>query len=59
MQNVIHLLTRPPDETVERLIATQRELPGTEVEVIDLTQADPDYQRLLERIFAADSVASW
>lgn len=59
MRIALHVLTRPPDEFVTRLIADQRGLPDVEVEVIDLTAGEPDYARLLERILSADSVATW
>ena len=41
------------------LIARQRILPDCQVETVDLTNGEPDYADLLQKIFAADSVAVW
>jgi len=59
MPRILHILTRPDDALARDLIARQKRLAGNEVEVVDLTVADPDYKTLLEKIFAADSVESW
>jgi hypothetical protein len=59
MPRILHILTRPDDALARELIARQKIVAGNEVEVVDLTVADPDYQELLEKIFAADSVESW
>ena len=56
MRTVLHILTRPEDELTQQLIASQSALPDTQVEVIRLDQATPDYDALLEKIFTADSV---
>lgn len=55
----LHVLTRPNDELALQVIERQRRLPEAQVLVVDLTQPNPDYDALLERIFAADSVAVW
>jgi hypothetical protein len=59
MATQLHILTRPDDSLAAELVARQREAPGAEVVLVDLTQRDPDYHALLEKIFAADSVAVW
>ena len=59
MRVVLHILTRPDDAVAQEIISRQREESGQEVNVVDLTAAVPDYTRLLEEIFAADSVAVW
>ena len=59
MRVVLHILTQPDDTLAQQVIASQREQPDQEVNVVDLTAAEPDYARLLEEIFAADSVAVW
>ena len=56
MRTILHLLTRPTDELTLALIATQRTLPDTQADVIDLTVPAPDYDAVVEKIFAADSV---
>jgi hypothetical protein len=33
--------------------------PCATVEIFDLTQPEPDYQALLDKVFAADSVQVW
>ena len=59
MRRVLHIVTRPADAASAELIAAQRDLPGHELRVCDLTQPKPDYSALLEEIFAADSVTVW
>ena len=59
MRVVLHILTRPDDTLAREVIAGQRGQPGQEVNVVDLTAAEPDYTRLLQEIFAADSIAVW
>jgi hypothetical protein len=59
MQTILHILTRPEDELTHTLIAGQRAKPETTVEVIDLNSAPADYDALVEKIFAADSIAVW
>ena len=59
MKRALHILTRENDTVASEVISRQREQAGVKVEVMDLTQADPDYAALLELIFAADSVEVW
>ena len=60
MTNTLHILTRPDDVLPREIIACQRAREATgAVEVFDLTVPAPDYSALLEKIFAADSVAVW
>lgn len=56
MRTILHILTRPEDELTRALIAQQRALPETKIEVVALTNGTPDYDALMEKIFAADSV---
>ena len=56
MRTVLHILTRPEDELTREVIAKQRMLADTKVEVVELTGGEPDYGALIEAIFAADSV---
>jgi len=59
MPRILHILTQPPDELVTRLVRDQQLEAANQVEVVDLTQPSPDYTALVEKVFAADSVASW
>ena len=60
MANTLHILTRPDDALPREIIACQRAQKAPEVvEVFDLTVPAPDYSALLEKVFAADSVAVW
>ena len=59
MAKILHLLTRPDDALPQAIIRSQQNAPDHEVEVVDLSQAEPDYPRLIEQIFAADSIATW
>jgi hypothetical protein len=44
---------------IDRLIQDQRQQPDHEIVVVSLTSATPDYDRLLDEVFRADSIASW
>ena len=59
MPGILHILTKPEDALVRAIIAEQSRQPGTDVRVADLTQPQPDYEALVEEIFAADSVEVW
>ncbi|MSU35049.1 MAG: hypothetical protein EXS36_08030 [Pedosphaera sp.] len=59
MPVLLHILNRPADTLVEEILAAQRDDPLNTVVVIDLTQPDADFDRLVDQVFAADSVASW
>lgn len=59
MAHQLHILTRPADELVASLLAAPRPHAGDTSEVVDLTQPEPDYAALVEKVFAADSVATW
>ena len=59
MPILLHILTQPDDALAAGIIATQKKTPENKIEVVDLTQPEPDYKKLLEQIFAADSVQVW
>ncbi len=59
MRRVLHILTKPDDALAQTLVSLQENTAAHQVEVVDLTQPKPDYEALLEKIFAADSVESW
>jgi hypothetical protein len=59
MRVVLHILTRPDDTLAQEVIARQREQQVQEINIVNLTAAEPDYPKLLQEIFAADSVAVW
>ena len=59
MRVALHILTRPDDRLARQIIDRQREQADQEVHVVDLTAAKPDYARLLQEIFASDTVAVW
>jgi hypothetical protein len=56
MRTILHIRTRPEDELVRELVERQRALPETKVEVVSLASPSPDYDGLIDAIFAADSV---
>ena len=58
MRELLHVLTRT-DPLAADIITRQQSLPDHHVIVVDLTQERPDYARLLQALFAADSVAVW
>jgi hypothetical protein len=59
MTSVLHILTRKDDPLAAEIVAEQQKQAGVRVEVFHLTEPTPDYSRLLERIFEADSVQVW
>lgn len=61
MPSRLHILTKAPDETVSRLLAIQRaeESGDHRVVIADLTVPEPDYAGLVQRVFEADSIATW
>ena len=59
MRNLLHILTQPEDALANKLIAKQQAAAENTIEVVDLTKPDADYKKLLEKIFAADSVQVW
>ncbi len=59
MRILLHVLTRADAELAQKIIAAQKLKIENQVEVVDLTQAEPDYRELLEKIFKADSVQVW
>jgi hypothetical protein len=59
MRVVLHLLTRPEDSLAREVISRQKQTADFQVEVVDLTQPEQDYEALVDRIFAADSVQAW
>ena len=56
MRTILHILTRPEDELTRELIERQRALPETRIDVVALANEAPDYDALVEKIFAADSI---
>jgi len=59
MRRVLLVLTRSLDPLNDIVTATERTLPDTDVRVFDLTAEAPDYRRLLEAVFEAESVQVW
>jgi hypothetical protein len=53
------MVTRTDDALAAQVIAAQRRQPELEVREVNLTTPGPDYENLLEEIFAADSVTAW
>lgn len=59
MRAILHILTKPGDSMANEVIAEHQNQPDLGVNVVDLAAQEPDYDKLLEDIFAADSVAVW
>lgn len=59
MRRLLHIVTKSDEPLATEIIQCHRQQPDWEVTVVDLTQREPDYEALLERIFAADSVQVW
>ncbi|MBN8247180.1 MAG: hypothetical protein J0L84_07020 [Verrucomicrobia bacterium] len=59
MTRQLHLLTAPPDPWLQALLESLRMRPDLAVDVVDLSAGEPDYARLVDAVFAADSIATW
>jgi hypothetical protein len=59
MRTILHIQSDTTDARAEAVIDLQCRQPDLHVERFDLRVAHPDYAALLDRIFAADSVAVW
>ncbi len=59
MKTVLLILTRPQDEFAERMLQEQAQFKDVKVERVDLTGGPADYESLVQKIFAADSVQVW
>jgi len=55
----LHIVIRPDDGLASKVIAAQRKRTDLEVKEVRLTTPEPDYRRLLEEVFAADSIEVW
>ena len=59
MPTFLHILTEADDALAADIIAKQKANPENKIEVVDLTEGEPDYKKLLEKIFAANSIQVW
>jgi len=59
MRRVLFILTRPPTGLAAEWARETGEMPGFRMETVDLTEGDPDYHALLDRLDRADSVQVW
>jgi hypothetical protein len=54
---VLEILKSPPDENINKIIEVHSA--DNEVEVIKLYEGEPDYEALVDKIFASDRVICW
>ena len=59
MRTILHIQSDTTDARAEAVIDLQSRQPDVRLDKFDLRVADPDYSALLDRLFAADSVAVW
>ena len=59
MPRILHIITRPDDALTQEIITRQEKSQLGEIEIADLTKPHPNYDQLLEKIFAADSIETW
>jgi regulator of RNase E activity RraB len=57
IMKVLHILNDGPDEDAKNIIAHHSE--NNDVEVVDLTDIDINYDELVDRIEQCDNVISW
>jgi len=56
MRTILHIVTRAEDALSRDIIDRQRELADVQIDVVELTACAPDYDALVQKIFAADSI---
>ena len=59
MPRVLFLLTNKDEPLAAEMLRRQAQEPDCQLDVVDLTAPEVDYDALLEKIFNADSVQSW
>ena len=59
MRTTLHILTSLDDTLARGVIDAQKQNPDSQVSLIDLTRSTPDYKKLLEAIFEAESIQVW
>ena len=59
MRLILHIKSDTADERADAIIRTQQGTADHKVEVVDLRGEVPNYDALLDRVFAADAVAVW
>ncbi|HEY0548539.1 MAG TPA: hypothetical protein VGF13_03000 [Verrucomicrobiae bacterium] len=56
MRTILHIVTRAEDTLSRDIIERQREFSDVQIDVVELTGSTPDYDALVQKIFAADSI---
>lgn len=59
VKTILLVITQPDEALVAGLISQHQREEKRKLTVIDLTAPAPDYEKLLEEIFAADTVCVW
>lgn len=59
MRHVLHIITKKNDALARIVLEQQQGDAKQQVEMVDLTQAKPDYDELVSKIFEADSIEVW
>ena len=59
MRTTLHILTSLDDALTRGVIDVQKQNPDSRVSLIDLTRSTPDYKKLLEAVFEAESIQVW
>jgi len=55
---ILHIITKE-DALAREISRRQSAQSDLQVEVVDLTGAEPNYTEVLQKVFAADSVQVW
>lgn len=58
MKKYLHIITKNNEVLSRQVIECQKQK-QTDVVVLDISEQKPDYKRLLDEIFKADSVFVW
>ena len=59
MAVLLQIITQPEDHFASAVMEEEQKQSGAEVCKFDLTDSEPDYDRLLEEIFKADAIHVW
>jgi hypothetical protein len=59
MRTILNIITKPEDAFAVRMIEQQETVRDHKIETVDLTKTAPNYDELVKKIFAANSIQVW
>jgi hypothetical protein len=59
MRTILHIITKPDDAFALTVIENEKSKVDAKMETFDLVETSTNYDELVKRIFAADSIQVW